>query len=317
MSGLGANLAQSLNNSFEDGPKVFGQSLYAGLGGRTDRGLDMITHTANDNRGGLQGAYNWNTGLVNSGGLTKPMKDNIGALGSVGNNYGNLYTQAGGKSLTEQQLMGVAQGKQFGQAAPGYAQVRQNALDDALSGVGTAFTANGRFGSSVMGDAAGQAATGVLSNLDYQNYQNDIGRQERALAAIEGQRQEGFVNQMGALAGQSGALQNQFQMGQQGIANAGAAAAAAPGLFQATLAPGQAIMQAGQVQDAANQAQLLAEADLFDRTENAGFNHAAQYLGALNALNGQPGTQQQTPWWQQALGFGANLASNFVKPRGF
>lgn len=316
------------------------------------------------------------------------MADRLAGRSDADKAFAGMASGAQDRSLTEQQLMNVAKGGAFGQNAPGYARLRQDALDDALGGVGSAFLTNGRFGSNVMGDAAGEAATGVLAGMDYQNYQNDIGRQERALGAIEGQRQQGFQNafnatgaqdasrlsqigarmgaigasdqarmaqsgmfmdatgrgdtarlnnlntrmgaigaadnarlgqigaQMGALGAEQGAIGQQFGMGQQGIANAGAAAAAAPGLFQAGQMPGQAITAAGQMRDADTQATLLADADLFDRQKNKAENHISRYLGMLGQLNGQPGTQQETPWWQTAMGYVAGNAGNAVKAMG-
>jgi hypothetical protein len=78
----------------------------------------------------------------------------------------------------------IAAGKRFGMNDPGYAAMRAGALDDAMTGVGSSFLTDGRFGSSVMGEAAGKAATQTLAGLDYQNFQNDQQRQERAAGML-------------------------------------------------------------------------------------------------------------------------------------
>src|SRR5690606_13200613 len=93
------------------------------------------------------------------------------AMGQVAENLGQPKTS--GPSLTEEQLLSVARGEQFGQNAPGYERLRAKALDDGMTGTAAGFLTNGRYGSSVMGDAVGTAATDVLAGMDYQNYQND------------------------------------------------------------------------------------------------------------------------------------------------
>jgi hypothetical protein len=80
----------------------------------------------------------------------------------------------------------IAAGNRFGMNDPGYAAMRAGALDDAMTGVGSSFLTDGRFGSSVMGEAAGKAATQTLAGLDYQNFQNDQQRQERAAGMLPG-----------------------------------------------------------------------------------------------------------------------------------
>ena len=87
---------------------------------------------------------------------------------------------AGGTS----ELADIASGKRFGMDDPGYAAMRAGALDDAMTGVASSFLTDGRFGSSVMGDAAGEAATQTLAGLDYANFQNDQQRQMEAISAL-------------------------------------------------------------------------------------------------------------------------------------
>ncbi|UXN74507.1 hypothetical protein N8D56_05035 [Devosia sp. A8/3-2] len=155
-----------------------------------------------------------------------------------------------------------------------------------------------------------------MANLDYTNYQNDIGRQERALSAIEGTRQQGFQNQfnslgaqVGALGAQQGAAQSQFGMGQQNVANQQQAAASMPGFAQALLMPGQAVTQSRPVLDADKQASRIADYDLWTRQNEARTNQIAQYASILQGMQGAPGTQQETPWWQSLLGGAAGIAS--------
>jgi hypothetical protein len=92
------------------------------------------------------------------------------------------YARGVGGATSE--LADIAAGKRFGMNDPGYAKMRAGALDDALTGVGSSFLTDGRFGSTVMGDAAGEAATETLAGLDYANFQNDQNRQMQAISAL-------------------------------------------------------------------------------------------------------------------------------------
>lgn len=93
---------------------------------------------------------------------------------------------ARGVAGSTSELADIASGQRFGMNDPGYAAMREGALDDALTGVGSSFLTDGRFGSSVMGDAAGTAATQTLAGLDYANFQNDQQRQMAAISALPG-----------------------------------------------------------------------------------------------------------------------------------
>lgn len=103
--------------------------------------------------------------------------------GSQVNAAGN-QDYARGVSGATRELADIASGKRFGMNDPGYAALRAGALDDALTGVSSSFLTDGRFGSSVMGDAAGKAATETLAGLDYANFQNDQQRQMQAISAL-------------------------------------------------------------------------------------------------------------------------------------
>lgn len=89
-----------------------------------------------------------------------------------------------GVTGSTRELADIASGARFGTNDPGYAAMREGALNDALTAVGSSFLTNGRFGSSVMGDAAGKAASQTLAGLDYANFQNDQQRQMQAISAL-------------------------------------------------------------------------------------------------------------------------------------
>lgn len=93
------------------------------------------------------------------------------------------------------------------------------------------------------------------------------------------------------------------------------AAGMLPGLYSASSLPAQAQLQAGQIYDADALARRSAEADLFDRTNNAGWNTLQRGASILAGTAPSAGTtttntsSQQVPWWQSAMGVGAGLMS--------
>lgn len=107
------------------------------------------------------------------------------ALGSI---LGNA--DPGGYSGFINNAMGefgdIASGNRFGMDDPGYAQLRAKLGDDTLKDVNSIFTQSGRFGSGSHVDTATSSLANALAGLDYGNYQNDIARQERAMAALPG-----------------------------------------------------------------------------------------------------------------------------------
>jgi hypothetical protein len=113
-----------------------------------------------------------------------------GLPGALSSGWGLQYLNAQdpnyarGVSGATSELADIASGKRFGMDDPGYAAMREGALDDAMTGVGSSFLTDGRFGSTVMGDAAGKAATETLAGLDYGNFQNDQQRQMGAINAL-------------------------------------------------------------------------------------------------------------------------------------
>jgi hypothetical protein len=115
-----------------------------------------------------------------------------GAPGAMSSGWASSMTAATnpdyarGVSGATKELADIASGSRFGMNDPGYAKMRAGALDDAMTGVGSSFLTDGRYGSSVMGDAAGEAATETLAGLDYANFQNDQQRQQQAISALPG-----------------------------------------------------------------------------------------------------------------------------------
>jgi hypothetical protein len=102
---------------------------------------------------------------------------------------------------------------------------------------------------------------------------------------------------------------------QSDIARQQFATQALPGLYSAGTLPMQAQLQAGQIFDADALATRSGEADLYDRTNNAGWNTLQRGSTVLAGTAPSAGTtssnttSQQVPWYMSALGIGAGLAS--------
>jgi len=207
---------------------VFNKSLYPGMSDLTRSGIGRLT------------------GAVDNQDYKRGVQGGIG--------YAGQLADGTGPSLTESSLMGVAQGNHFGQNAPGYERLRSRAMDDASTSINQTFGNSGRFGSGGHVESLGEGLFNASAGLDYQNYQNDIARQERALAGIEGTRQQGVNNAF---------------MGQQML----------PGLMSASALPQQMMIQAGGLLDADAAAKLQGEQDLFMRQKTAPYTK----LGTLSS----------------------------------
>lgn len=122
-----------------------------------------------------------------------------GVRGNVGNPTTNTNMTSGwasqlgaaanpdyarGVSGSTSELADIASGKRFGMNDPGYASLRQGAIDDTLGAVNSSFLTDGRFGSTVHGEAAGRGVASTIAGLDYGNYQNDQQRQMQAISAL-------------------------------------------------------------------------------------------------------------------------------------
>lgn len=310
VSQFGKSLGASMQNAFEDGNQVFNKPLYTGMGAQTNAGLNSLYNTAAGSQGMFDAGTGYTQGLLNSGGLTGNMRGAINGTGAVAGNYDSLYRGAGAPSLTEQNMMNVANGGMLRGGNPYFEANLAKAKDNTYSDVMASLGASGRTGSSVHMDEL----TGALGNLENgargAQYETERDRQMQALSSIEAQRQQSFGNQNAALQGRLGALGQQFGMEQQGIGNAMGATAALPGLYEASLMPGQTMLQAGQVRDADAQAQRMADYDLFNRRDP--YSHLAKYAGLLNGSQQTAGIQQETPWWQTALGTAATVAGAFL-----
>jgi hypothetical protein len=91
---------------------------------------------------------------------------------------------ARGVAGSTSELADIASGKRFGMNDPGYADMRQGAIDDSVTAGNSSFLTDGRFGSTVHGEAIGRGVSQTIAGLDYGNFQNDQQRQMQAISAL-------------------------------------------------------------------------------------------------------------------------------------
>lgn len=239
----------------------------------TSSNSPQVTALTNQLAGGL-------SGLVSKGSSVydKPLYTGLGATTQAG--IGNLTGAAGNQNYannlnsTMDEFGQIAAGNRFGQDAPGYSTLRSGVIDDTLAATNNAFNASGRFGGGSNVESANKGIGSAVAGLDYQNYQNDIARQQQAASAL-------------------------------------------PGLFSASLAPGQAQIAAGSITDADALAKRQADAQLYDQTQNKSWNDYARASSILAGTAGAAGqtttnTQPAPSLFQQLLGGGLAIGSAFL-----
>lgn len=375
---IGADLQSLYNKDPQSG--VFQGSLYSPMGSGTTKALAGLDSVALSNAGRLNGAYGTVGNIMNnplSGKQNSAMTSALdvakhpltaGQQGAIGQTnqiagdyrtlansmktpgayeklYGNLYNDAGQQSMAERSLMDAAEGRLFGTNAPGYATLRENAINDAVTAANAGYAASGRLGSGLNLQSAARGAADAAAGLDYTNYQNDIARQERAVGAVdaarnnrigmqaniagagdasERARQSLMLSALGGAGTASGnafnmlqqgtanklnAASSVFGMGQQGIGNQMSAAGMIPSLYNATLSPYQTMLGTGQLRDQNAQGILTGQNDLFLRQRDAGFNNIAKTMSLFTGFN--PQQQQSNPFFDAISGLGT-VASLFL-----
>lgn len=92
------------------------------------------------------------------------------------------YKAGVGGALSD--IADIAAGKRFGMNDPGYASVRDTLSNDVMTRIKQSYNNSGLYGSDNNLQAAGRGLGEALGGLDYGNYQNDVSRQERAIATL-------------------------------------------------------------------------------------------------------------------------------------
>lgn len=233
-----------------------------------------VTETVNKLLGGLNTAYDagpppvFNSSLYSPAGATT-QQGWQSALGAAGN---PAYSDAISKAIGS--FGKAAGGQDYGTNDPGYAQVRQNAIDDTQRTVNQQFNGAGRFGGGTHVGALGEGISKTISGLDYGNFQNDRAWQTGAAQLLPSLFQSSLLPS--ATQGQIGAAQDANQQG---------------------------ILQGNydlQQRQANNKTDWLAKLSSI-LSGNAG-------TAGTTTTNTQPGT----PWWSSALGLGLGAAGAFL-----
>jgi hypothetical protein len=290
-----------LGNQLDKKAPVFGQSLFAGAGDATrnawNQGTDFATRVNNSSgynpaMGDARNVFGSGVAeygkMQGNGGLSQAGSDAMYGVGRLGEGYAGLYDAYDPNSAA-------------------YKTLRQGVVDDTLSNLGSQFTASGRFGGGSYIGTASQGLGDALAGLDYNNMSKNIDNQYRSLDSqrgtlgdMFGMAQTGTQNQFNALGGQQAAGSSLFNAGQTALANQQGAI--------------DSLGQIGAAQDANAQGALLGQADLFDRTKNAGLDR----LIKIGAAFGDPvGAANEAPWWQQLLGGAIGLGGSAISGGAF
>lgn len=229
--------------AYKQGPAdVYGKSLYTGLSGTTQQGLQGLLNTANQNAGMFDAGIDYTQGLLSGGGFAGGQQGNVNTINQVAGQYGgiagdlsnpsaaetglmgladqfsgpsaaqtgfmSMYENAGAPSLTEETLLARARGDEIANNPfldDIIAQTSDNTFADVMASLG----GSGRTGSSLHVETLSDALSDAENRLRYADYNNALDRQAQALSAIEGMRQQGFSNQFNALGASDSARFNQ------------------------------------------------------------------------------------------------------------
>lgn len=152
-------------------------------------------------------------------------------------------------------------------------------------------------------DSFGKVASGADLGGQNEYFQRDLGRtlsdtQGDVLASLGGSGNLNSDLHVKTLADALGGVRDRAYEGERQYQDARQVQAAGmlPGLYSATQLPAQTQIGVGGMVDTINQNRL-----------DAPYNRLLSALGAFNGSSGSPGMQEEVPWWQQALGFGAQL----------
>jgi len=160
--------------------------------------------------------------------------------------------------------------------------------------------------STALGQQADIAGGNIANDAVRQRVADDAGVAANATFANSG-RFGGGTHRQGLGEGITNALAaHDYGRQQQAISNMGT-------LYEQSMMPAGAQLQAGQIQDANNLMQAQDAARLFDESANAGWNTLQRGASIFSGTAPASGTTQTqtapaTPWWQTALGAGATGA---------
>lgn len=181
-----------------------------------------VTKTVNKILGGVNSAFDtgappvFNSSLYSPAGATTQQGWNSALSAAANPDY------AASTAGTIKSLGSAAAGNDYGMNDPGYATLRNNAANDALTSVNSVFNNSGRFGGGSNAKAAGEGVANAIAGLDYANFNNDRTFQLAAANALPQAYQSSLLpsQTQGAVgsaqdANQQGILQGNYDLQQR------------------------------------------------------------------------------------------------------
>lgn len=261
-------LLGGVQSVYGKGASAFPESKYAGVGPTTLNAWSMGKNAAGNPQ------------------YTTAINDAMGYAGDLAG--------GSGPSLTEQTLGDVAAGKYLDNTDPNFMAMLDRITNGTRADINASLGADGAYGSNIHVGALADELGGLRTRALADNRAFEIGRQQQALGAIEGTRQQGVANTFAA--------QNQL-----------------PQLLAGGQLPASYMGAIGAAEDADRQAALMGRSDLWERQYNSQSDLLAKLSAILSgnaAAGGQTSTQTSiepaTPWWQTAAGLGLGAAGLFL-----
>lgn len=309
-----ASEAKTIYDSGAGGNVYQGQTV-AGLGDLTKSGIGGVANTA----------QNWNTGKNtydkfgqignNAAQVGNTLAGQVGGIANGRNgitteaDYRNILKQTQAPTSAQNNLAEMASGSFLKEGNPYFNEMLGNQMDKTAARIQSQFAGSGRYGSgantSVLSNELGALSTNALYNQYNQDTQNmlaangmidasnatRLGQQTAAVQGITGAQGQNIANQLSAT-GLQGNLLN-TALGTQMDATKAQYGADQQG-FQNQMASNQALIQAGQLEDANKQAQLTADFTKWQSEDMQPWTRLGLLQAAAAGAAGNYGTNTQT-----------------------
>jgi len=320
--------AQSLYDSGIGGAQ-YGGSTVTPFSQQSTRAMGNIEDMANANSLGGQGISKYYDYATRTGGYNAQQMASLGGLSNFANGGGNVSTgridqigqQATGPSYSERNLSNIASGGMLNRQDPNFERALSAASESAANQINLGASGAGRYGSTVHQGNVAREIGNYEAGQRVNQYNTERQNQMAANQMMDSQRMQGLGLGLGA-AGQSAglqsdnysrqmaALQNQFNAGQQGFNNLGAA-------YEGMKAPQQDLLNVGSMYEDLASRLKNDEIRMFEASQNAPWeqllrlNAVASGAGAMGGTTaGQAQAPGQSPL-ATGLGYATGLASLF------
>jgi hypothetical protein len=236
------------------------------------------------------------TGIIQNGGFNWLQNSAIGNMDKFANGWMN-------PNSAQANLSGMASGALLGQGNPYLQSALTNANERAATGVNSAMSASGRYGSGAHTDTLAKTLAENSTNAMFGQYNQDVANMMGANSQIDNVNQSNLGRQLGAAG-------NLFNAGQMGLGNMSNA-------YDTALKPTQTLGQIGGAYEDLAARYAQEQADKFAESRDIGINQIAKanaiYTGAGN-LGSQTSSKVYRPTqWGQV---GANAAGAALAGKG-